>query len=43
MSEDALTKQKELIDGLIPNLLNDKNSEPRVYDKDKVQELFGIL
>ena len=43
MSEDALDKGKKIIDDLIPNLLNDKNSEPRTYNKDKVQELFGIL
>ena len=42
-AEDALAEQKKIIDGLIPRLLNDKNSEPRTYDKDKVQELFGIL
>lgn len=42
-AEDALAEQKKIIDGLIPNLLNNENSEPRTYDKDKVQELFGIL
>ena len=43
MSEDVLSKQKEIIEGLIPNLLSDKNSEPRVYDENNVRTLFTLL
>ena len=42
-SEDELAKQKEMINCLIPNLLNDEKEEPRTFNRDNIQDLFIIL
>ena len=40
---DALIRQKKIIDSLIPNLLNDKNEEPRTFNELNVRAFFSVL
>ncbi len=43
VTEDPLAKQKEIIDDLIPKLLNDPSEKPRTYNENNVRNLFSVL